>query len=343
MKQYLIQSSGTFYKTNLHCHSTMSDGNLTPEELKEAFKSRGYSVLAITDHEFMFDHSDLNDEDFLTLTSYEIAVNQEAEYWPSTKVCHLNVYSCDPHNTKQIFFDPAVLASGNKRYADQVSYIGETVKKEYSPAHINATIRAAKEQGYLVSYNHPTWSLEDYRDYASYEGMFAMEIYNTNCAVSAAMNEYNERVYDDLLRAGKQLYCIATDDCHGTADFESADSDYFGGWVMIKADSLTYDEVFQALKDGQFYASCGPVIKELYIEDGFVVLTCEPATSIRYGTYGRTAKMIRSRDGNPVTEARIPICKEDIYFRFEITDEQGRKAYTNAYFLHQLLLTDEKA
>ena len=33
------------FKANLHCHSTISDGKLTPEELKEAYKAQGYSVL----------------------------------------------------------------------------------------------------------------------------------------------------------------------------------------------------------------------------------------------------------------------------------------------------------
>lgn len=336
MKKYLIQNSGLFYKANLHCHSTMSDGCLTPEELKAAYKARGYSVLAITDHEIMFDHSDLNDGEFLTLTSYEMAINQKADYWPNTKVCHLNVYSCNPHNTAQVFYDPAMLVFNNKQYADRVNYIGETVIKDYSPAHINATIRAAREQGYLVSYNHPTWSLEDYRDYGNYEGMFAVEIFNTDCAVPAAMNEYNERVYDELLRAGKHLYCVATDDCHKDAVFDSDESDYFGGWVMIKADSLTYDVIFRALENGQFYSSCGPVIKELYLEDDCAVIRCEPAASIRYSTYGRTTKVIRKKDGSPVTEARIPVCKDDIYFRFEVMDEQGKKAYTNAYFMEEL-------
>ena len=39
------------YKANLHSHSVISDGNLTPAEMKKAYKDRGYSILAITDHE----------------------------------------------------------------------------------------------------------------------------------------------------------------------------------------------------------------------------------------------------------------------------------------------------
>ena len=39
------------YKANLHCHSNLSDGRLTPEELVRAYREQGYSILAITDHE----------------------------------------------------------------------------------------------------------------------------------------------------------------------------------------------------------------------------------------------------------------------------------------------------
>ena len=34
MKRWLLPEEGSFYKANLHCHSTYSDGQLTPEELK---------------------------------------------------------------------------------------------------------------------------------------------------------------------------------------------------------------------------------------------------------------------------------------------------------------------
>ena len=38
MKKYLLPKCGNDYKANLHCHSTISDGKLTPEEIKEAYK-----------------------------------------------------------------------------------------------------------------------------------------------------------------------------------------------------------------------------------------------------------------------------------------------------------------
>jgi hypothetical protein len=37
-KKILLDSSKNFYKGNMHCHSTLSDGDMTPSELKEAYK-----------------------------------------------------------------------------------------------------------------------------------------------------------------------------------------------------------------------------------------------------------------------------------------------------------------
>ena len=76
MKKYLLPSDGQFYKANLHCHTTVSDGKLTPAEVKEAYKSRGYSIVAYTDHDVMVAHPELDDENFLALTGYEIEVTE---------------------------------------------------------------------------------------------------------------------------------------------------------------------------------------------------------------------------------------------------------------------------
>ena len=35
---YLLPKEGTFYKANLHCHTVVSDGDLTPEQVKDEIK-----------------------------------------------------------------------------------------------------------------------------------------------------------------------------------------------------------------------------------------------------------------------------------------------------------------
>ena len=40
MKKYLIPNTGKFYKANLHCHTTISDGKFSPEEIKSFVEKR---------------------------------------------------------------------------------------------------------------------------------------------------------------------------------------------------------------------------------------------------------------------------------------------------------------
>lgn len=64
MRRVLIDDRLNFYKGNMHCHSTLSDGALSPEELKDAYKNKGYSFIAITDHDRLYSHKELCDENF---------------------------------------------------------------------------------------------------------------------------------------------------------------------------------------------------------------------------------------------------------------------------------------
>ena len=77
MKKILLGNSKKYYKANLHCHSTISDGAKTPEELKEMYMNQGYSIIAYTDHDIMLPHFELADENFLPLTGFEIEINEK--------------------------------------------------------------------------------------------------------------------------------------------------------------------------------------------------------------------------------------------------------------------------
>ena len=62
---WLLPEEGQFYKANLHCHTTLSDGEKTPEEIKELYRQQGYSVVAYTDHRRYVWHRCLMDETFI--------------------------------------------------------------------------------------------------------------------------------------------------------------------------------------------------------------------------------------------------------------------------------------
>ncbi|MBQ7293747.1 MAG: hypothetical protein IJW79_08400, partial [Clostridia bacterium] len=106
MKKYLLPEKGNFYKANLHCHTSVSDGSLTPEEVKEEYKSHGYSIVAYTDHDIMIDHDDLRDENFLPLLGYEMETTELLPYgnepFPIKRSCHICLIARDRENAKQV-------------------------------------------------------------------------------------------------------------------------------------------------------------------------------------------------------------------------------------------------
>lgn len=77
---------------------------------------------------------------------------------------------------------------------------------------------------------------------------------------------------------------------------------------MFKAPTLSHSDIMTAFENGDFYASSDPIIKELYAEDGDVVLKCEtPLRYVRMVTGKQTVAIVRNRAKTPVFEARIKI------------------------------------
>ena len=64
--------TGTWYRGNLHCHSTNSDGLLKPDEVAALYKEHGYHFLAISDHDLYSDYrNELGSDTFLILPALE--------------------------------------------------------------------------------------------------------------------------------------------------------------------------------------------------------------------------------------------------------------------------------
>jgi hypothetical protein len=196
---------------------------------------------------------------------------------------------------------------------------------QYTKECINEMIKIANDKGFIVSYNHPTWSLENATDYLNYKNLWAVEIYNHSCWITG-LYEYDINVYDDLLRSGSRLGCIAGDDSHSLKST-------CGGYVMINADKLEYDSIMNALENYNFYASTGPVIKELYVEDDKAYLTFEKGEYATMSTKGRRVEKQEATDVNGENKVCFTILPEDGYIRFDVVDKYGKRANTCAYFL----------
>ncbi|MBO7214355.1 MAG: PHP domain-containing protein [Clostridia bacterium] len=337
MKKYLLPNTGNFYKVNLHNHTMLSDGSATPEQTKALYKSLGYSAVAFTDHDVFIPHNDLTDSEFIALNGFEMEFADRYECyekltpWDRVKQCHLCFIAKNdkmdiqpfPHRSNRY-------AVGNKEAAKLAKYDEneEDFERWYSPKCINYVIREAKKRGFFVTYNHPTWSLEEYPDYTAYNGIDALEIMNG--ALRLGNPEYNPIVYDDMLRCGKRLGIVASDDGHQS--FIGTYSDIGVCWTMIKADTLSYDSLIDGLEKGNYYASEGPEIHDLYVEDGVLKIKCSPAQKITVNYDACAAHIKLIEDGNPIESAEFTLRKDCGYFRVTVIGLNGKKACTNAYY-----------
>lgn len=337
LRRYLLPENGQFYKANLHCHSTFSDGHLTPQQIKEEYMAHGYSIVAFTDHDILIPHPELRDENFLPLNGMELELHEEHgdRSWVHIKDCHMCFIALEPDNLVQpCYHRTKYLLNNAVNYRDQIQFDENEPDYErvYTPECVSDMMRRGREAGFFVTYNHPTWSYERYTDYIGYHGMHAMEIYN-HSAYRSGHQEYNPRVYEDFLQTGRRLFVISADDNHNCSDPESPYWDSCGGFTMIKADNLDYRIITKALEAGSFYASQGPEIKALWFEDGEVHITCSPAKRIVCTTGTRHRQAKNTNPGEFLTEAIFEIQPEDIYIRLTVTDAAGNCADTNGYFL----------
>lgn len=339
MRKYLIPEEGQFYKANLHCHTTVSDGRLTPEEVKRAYMREGYSIVAYTDHNALVAHPELSDEKFLALNGLEIDVLED--WWVGCgnhiKTCHICMIALDENNLIQpCYHREKFIQKPTTRAAVKFDESKPDFERIHNPECVNAVIKEGRDSGFFVTYNHPTWSLEDYRDYSRYEGMHALEMFNYGSHVSG-MDEHNTHVYDEMLREGKRIYCIGGDDNHNVLPLYDSKSDSFGAFTVIKAKGLDYASVSKALLNGDFYASEGPKINSLWVEDGVFHIECEGAAVIKFNTYGRRRSIVYAPEGETLTSAEFALKDEDIYVRVTVMDGRGKCANTNAYFLDEIL------
>ncbi len=329
--EVLIGKNKKLFKANLHCHSTKSDGRASVERLKEEYMKRGYSIIAFTDHDAVHSNAHLTDGDFLAITSAELSVKEDAtqstHFAHKMKCAHLNFYALEENNLVTPCYN-SLFDKYKNEWSGEVIHEGE-YERVYSPECINDMIRIGHERGFLISLNHPSWSLQDASDYLKYEGLDFIEIVNGSCVNCG--HDDDEHVLDEIVRSGRHIFCTAADDNHNADGFEGPKADSFLGFTMIDSPSLEYCAVMTALKNGDFYASEGPIIHSLTRDGKKVNVKCSEADRIFMSTDSRIRRRKLTREGESLTEATFELSEGYDYFRIVVVDKRGKKAFSQFY------------
>ena len=185
-------------------------------------------------------------------------------------------------------------------------------------------------QGAFILLDHPYWSSLTFSDLAGLRNYHALEVQNWGCEAESGTG-YAMTWWDDALLSGERVRAVATDDVHHYAE------DGNGGWVMVKAPELTRTALLTALKEGRFYSTEGPEIKQLTLTDRELTVKCSPASRITLrerGPHG-AARLADSR--RSLTEAAFDLAAarqraQDMgwnVLRVELLSLEGKRAWSN--------------
>ncbi len=219
------------WKVNLHTHTNVSDGKLSPSEALNRYREKGYDAVALTDH-WEFGKA---------YTENGITVLSGAEYNcgadPRTGVYH-------------------IVGVG---MTDEPTWDSETRR---NPQVIIDTIHA---NGGIAILAHPAWSLNTLDQIRPLQNIDATEIYNTVSGVHMSRRPDSSLIIDMLACEGIVYPLIADDDAH------YYDGDECRSWIMVEAEDSSHEALLDAIRNQCFYATQGPEIHAWREGDEIVV------------------------------------------------------------------------
>jgi len=333
------------YKTELHTHSTVSDGYDDFDVMVEAYYEKGYDVLAMSDHGAV-------DRGWVNLNvppvlQFVQQIDKPSAFFPTSTGL-----------TEQRFQEISAGVGRDGKGMLRVPFAIELNPTSINKAHVNSwfsdwgnaylggsfdyevAVRGVNSAGGLCSINHPSDSSlntgktpEDAYEgflgnYTTYKIQRLFEKYPALIAIE--MREPQDRkLWDKLLTnlapAGRNVFGVLTGDHHNANDVGQR---YI--WVLMEEN--TVDNLRESLEAGAFIAAQPrrgeapePVITKITAQGGTIAIEAENAETIRWISDG-----VEIAAGPEIVLADC----EDLgaYIRAEVQGEGGT-LYTQPFLL----------
>lgn len=285
----LSEHEGVWLKGNLHIHTQRSDGRKAFDEAVALYEAAGYDFIAVTDH---------------------WVVSEQAE----TTGGMLLLSGCEYHvgaNVREGIYHIVGVGMQSPPELDRTQ----------PGLNAQMLIDGIRAKNGLAILAHPAWSLNSADCAAKLRGLSGTEIFNATSDFPFNARPYSGLFVDQLAAQGVLLPCMAADDVHEYGN------DLCKGYLMVHAKEKTHEAVMEALRNGDFYATQGPRVR-LTVEAGLAVVECSEAAHVVFYSDG-VFNPHRVTQGNGVTQAVYPLMKHETYVRAEVTDGEGRTAYTS--------------
>lgn len=190
-------------------------------------------------------------------------------------------------------------------------------------------MEAARAQGGMLILAHPFWMDNSFEDVLRWP-FDGVEVYNHVCRWLNGKGDGGP-YWHAMLSQRPNTLAFSSDDAH----ISPGHPGWNGGWVMVNAEECTPEAILAALKAGEFYSTCGPVIESIEYDGERVSIQCSPVQVARLVGPGPRGARTGSLDGRLLTRADFEVPQTWKYAYLEIEDEQGRRAWTNPLFVDQ--------
>jgi hypothetical protein len=294
-----------WYKGNTHTHTLNSDGDSTPDEVVQWYRSRRYHFLVLTDHNFLTSVDGLNalhgaDGKFLVIRGEEVTTSFEG------KPLHINgldvASRVDPQKGSSV--------------TDVLQRNVDAIRQANGVPHIN----------------HPNygWAVtaDDLR-HVTDNRLF--EIFNGHPQVNNAGGggvPGLEAVWDVILTSGTLLYGVAVDDAHVFKDPGNAAVAGPGrGWIMVRAPRLESRAILAAMERGDFYATTGVTLADYQTTATSIAVKVAATTFSRYRIqfFGAGGKLLSEVTAPSAT---YTFTGAESYVRARVLESNGFVAWT---------------
>ena len=325
------KSKGTNqYKGQLHCHTTNTDGLMSPQQLVNLYANAGYDFMTITDHnyittepenmygmvwlcnsiedthqEYGFQHSGIYNIKSIVnrINQYNNTNNLKniiehyvKEQNATVSICHPNDASLGGMPDERVYlldkgFSFVEIFNGTDNQIDNGSVISVD----------NYSDLPAAGKGIYIYYVRS----EDkyYRSYGASATTLARRYSQVDESVVNFMLDNNLfdpiRTYCNMLDNGLKVFGLGVDDCHSLGSFDMA-------WINVFAAEKTKASIWDAMCRGAFYSSTGVVLSDISYSNSNLQLTInssEPDANIVTSFYGKNEEVLYQAIGkNPIYE-----------------------------------------
>lgn len=177
----LFNEKYRWYKGNIHAHTNVSDGLLSPADVVSVYKNEGYDFIALTDHRQASAGKEY--PDFLVLSGIEMHVND--------------------YISRRAFHIVGIGFEGEIKY-----------REDLSPQELIDTV--IQHNG-LAILAHPSWSLLTHDDALSLKYYHGIEVFNSVSDTKSNRGNSSEFI-DTVASKGLIKLIFAVDDTHYYTD-----------------------------------------------------------------------------------------------------------------------------